>query len=121
MKKALTLVVLVAIIGIIGYFIFGRTSSPVITISNNSNQILKDVILIGSGFEKHLDDITPNQNTKTVVFSGGESGLAIQFTAGSEKIRKNDLAYIESSGGYTAHIMIDEYLIVSCTVNISDY
>jgi hypothetical protein len=61
MKKLLTISISAVIICLIGFFMFGRSNPPVITISNNSIHVLKDVILIGSNFEKHLADIEPQK------------------------------------------------------------
>ena len=83
---------------------------PQITIINNSTLELKDITLSGSGFTEKVGNLIPGGSMNTVVHPRGESGLEISFTAKSERYQKDDLAYIESTGGYIVKLIIDESL-----------
>ncbi len=103
------------------YLLFFRSTLPVVTITNNSAQSLKKVMLLGTGFSEGFDSIEPHQTVSRAVHVRGESGLEIRFTTKLGEVRKDDLAYLETSGGYIAHITIDEKLAVSCESHFNGY
>ena len=108
-----------AVVVYVAVFHFG--GSPVVTIENRSAENLRSVSIAGSGFSEHFDVIPPHSTVSRVVKVGGESGLEIRFTANAHEFRKSDLAYIESSWGYVAHITVDEKLQISCDTKVNGY
>lgn len=110
--------VVLIIIGVILIIIIGLTyyhywSFPRITIRNNSDVKIEDIILTGSGFSQNIYKVTPWSSVKIIVIPEGESGLKIEFKAGSRQFEKDDLAYIEKSGGYFVIITINDSFGIS--------
>jgi hypothetical protein len=53
----------------------------------------------------------PTGGTQTVVVHpAGESGLRMEFLANVQRLAKDDLAYIEGSGGYCLTLIINDRL-----------
>jgi len=84
--------------------------SPVITIINQSPHRVHDIVLRGNSFVKAVGPIPAGATQAIVVDPPGESGLMIEFVANGHRITKDDLAYIESSGGYCVSLLIDDQL-----------
>ncbi|MFH2139010.1 MAG: hypothetical protein ABII88_10980 [Candidatus Omnitrophota bacterium] len=116
MKKTKRLLVAIIVIASTFFILKGcqvyskYSRPPKITVINNSKLELKDVTLLGAGFTKKIGNLDPQGSLSTEVQPRGESGLKISFTAKSENYQKDDLAYIESTGGYIVQITIDESL-----------
>ena len=91
-----------------GYLLYQFSSPPKITIINNSNSVLQNLIVSGSGFSKEIKSLEPRTSTVIKVTPPGESGLKIKFKANFREFEKDDLAYIESSGGYLVTITISD-------------
>jgi len=88
---------------------------PQVTIINNSSFELKQVLLSGNNWKKSLQPLAPNDTRKVKINLTGESGLKISFRSGENYYEKDDLAYIESKGGYCVVITIDSQLNISST------
>ena len=114
-KISFLCVVLIAalIICLFGYLLYQFSSPPKITIINNSNSVLQNIIVSGSGFLKEIKSLEPQTSTVIKVHPPGESGLIIKFKADSREFGKDDLAYIESSGGYRITITISDNLEIT--------
>jgi hypothetical protein len=84
-----------------------------ITVTNNSEKTLRQVVLTGSGFSQRFETLSPHQTISLPVHPQGESSLEIKFISDSIPISKDNLAYLESSGGYRADILIDSNMNVS--------
>ena len=115
--KKINIIFIAVILICTSYFIFKEyqlysqySSSPQIIIINNSKLELKNIILSGSGFTEKAGNLVPGSNLSLVVHPRGESSLELSFSAKSEKYQKDDLAYIEASGGYIIKLIIDESL-----------
>ena len=106
--------VLAVLATIAAYFSLSVHAHPLITVTNSSHEELRDVVLVGSGFSKNLGRIPPHRSVSTEVQPQGESGLEIRFVTASREVRKGDLAYLEASAAYRAHITVSEDLAVSC-------
>jgi hypothetical protein len=83
---------------------------PVITIINDSSHEVAEVVLRGDPFVKVVGRIPTRGRQTVVVHPLGESGLKMQFVANGRRVAKDDLGYIESSGGYCVTLRIDEQL-----------
>ena len=70
----------------------------------------------GSGWSQPTFNVMANK-TKTVFVKKvqGESGLAISFVAQGQTKQKEDLAYIETHGGYCVVITVNEELNIEAT------
>ena len=104
----------VAAVGYAGYIFWCYSQSPFITVANRSDKTLEDVILAGSGFSQRFDKLSPHETISCTVHPRGESSLQISFISDSVAVVKNDLAYLESAGGYRADILIDSDMNISC-------
>jgi hypothetical protein len=87
-------------------------SPPEITIINTSDTDLHDVVVRGSGFRETIGMLPAGAELSFEVKPAGESGLAIEFTANDRQYADDDLAYIESKGGYWAEIIITDNFAV---------
>lgn len=67
-------------------------------------------MLRGNSFVKAVGPIRAGATQAIVVDPWGESGLMIEFVANGQRITKDDLAYIEGSGGYCVTLLIDDQL-----------
>jgi len=83
---------------------------PVITIINDSPYEVSEVVLQGDPFVKIVGRIPIGARKTIVVHPLGESGLKMQFVANGRRVAKDDLVYIESSGGYCVTLRVDEQL-----------
>ena len=105
---------IVFVLAIIAFLAFRKLySPPQITIKNMSSTELSSVILLGDRWDQQVPNIAAGSSVDIVVHPKGESGLSISFVALGKEIKKDDLAYIESSGGYRVIVRIDEKLNVS--------
>jgi hypothetical protein len=87
-------------------------SPPEITIINASGTKLEDVVVSGSGYQVSFDRLPEGAELTFDVNPTGESSLAIDFIANNRQYSDNDLAYIESKGGYWATLTITEEFAV---------
>jgi cytochrome c-type biogenesis protein CcmE len=87
-------------------------SPPEITIINASGTKLEDVVVSGSGYQVSFERLPEGAELTFDVNPTGESSLAIEFTANNRQYSDNDLAYIESRGGYWATLTITEEFAV---------
>ena len=90
--------------------------APVVTIINDSNKELKAIVLTGNGFSNSIAFLAANESIQVVVHPRGDSGLGIQFLSNDSTYSKNDLAYIQDSGGYCVKIRVDEDLNISSDI-----
>jgi hypothetical protein len=84
--------------------------SPLITIINRSAHPVHDIVLRGNSFVKAVGPIPAGSRQAIILHLSGESGLMIEFVANGQRITKDDLAYIEGSGGYCVTLLIDDQL-----------
>lgn len=90
--------------------------APVITLRNDSNKELKSIAITGHGFAYRLESLKPNAEIALVVHPQGESGLQIEFTVDGHAKKKDDLAYLEASGGYCVAVRISETLDITSDI-----
>ena len=77
-----------------------------ISISNQSNQELRDVTISGRGFRQHVS-LIPAGETKTLyVDPKGETGVAIAFNLGKKRFSYDEDGYFESDD-YEVAIIVD--------------
>jgi hypothetical protein len=85
---------------------------PRIEVVNDSDLVLEDLVVEGTGFRLQIDRLPPHSKTMAVVHVGGESGLKVSFKAGPKVYSDDDLAYLEEQGGYSVVVTIDESLAI---------
>lgn len=86
---------------------FGR---PVITIINRSPYHVNEIVLRGDPFVENVGQIPAGATQTIMVYPLGESGLMMEFVANGRRVAKDDLWYIERSGGYCITLEIDDQL-----------
>jgi hypothetical protein len=64
-------------------------------------------VISGSGFTESLGDLAPGSSTTRSVRCAGESGLELSFSRAGESYSRDDLAYIESCGGYRVAVTVN--------------
>ncbi len=106
--------ILIVVLAVAGAFFVLRPRYPEITISNHSSLPVTNVVLSGSGFSEYISAIPANTSITRKVIPNGESSLEIEFEVNSKKMKKADLAYLEATGGYRAHVEIDRKFKISC-------
>jgi multidrug efflux pump subunit AcrA (membrane-fusion protein) len=110
-RRLLTLVIsVITMVLVCAVFYRGYFGPPVITIINDSPYDVAEVVLRGDPFVKVVGRIPTKGRQTVVVHPLGESSLKMQFVANGRRVVKDDLAYIESSGGYCVTLKIDEHL-----------
>lgn len=83
---------------------------------NQSDAILENVVLSGSGFSAHLGSVRPNAELRVMVRPKGESGLQIHFDARSKRVSFGPAGYFEAAGaggGYMVTVTVSPSLGVS--------
>jgi hypothetical protein len=109
------------ILSIICLFSCSFYKAPEITIYNDSSEPIKNITLLGSGFSKNIPLLESSKSISITVQSVGESALEMQFDTPKGRIIKDDLAYVESRGGYKVTIKIDEDFNVDSTSKLVAY
>ena len=92
-----------------GYF-----GPPAITVVNGSGSIITNVVLEGDGLKVVLPDLVPGGSVTMIVHPPGESGLKIEFQLADRLVTRDDLTYIESSGGSLACVTVRQGGKVEC-------
>lgn len=80
--------------------------APEITVTNASESHISQVVISGSGFNESLGDLAPGSSTTRSVRCAGESGLELSFSKAGKSYSRDDLAYIESCGGYRVDLTV---------------
>jgi hypothetical protein len=104
-----------------GFWIYASTRGTVVSITNDSGGSLRNVSLVGSGFAEHFDTISSQSTVSRSVHVRGESSLEVKFTVGNVVVQKIDVAYLEDSWGYKAHVTIGKDLSVTCNSGFGAY
>jgi hypothetical protein len=89
-----------------GLFWWNPCVRPEVTVTNDSGAPIERVVISGVGFTELLGAIGPGASTSKSVSCSGESGLKLSFQAAGAPYSQEDLAYIESCGGYRVHLSI---------------
>jgi hypothetical protein len=80
---------------------------PEITVANASGQRISDLVISGVGFQEALGSLEPGQSTARPVECAAESGLKVSFNALGVSHSTDDLAYLESCGGYRVQLKVE--------------
>ena len=91
------------------------TGPPIVYFVNSSDFVLEEAAITTSGGDRFLGTVHPGVERCCFVDVRVESGLAISFTAGSQKVFADDLAYLESSMGSCETVEINSDLSVKST------
>ena len=84
-----------------------------ITVSNESDVAMTNVVLSGTGFYEEIPLIAPGESYTLNVRPNGESGLSIKFASGSSVIYKDDLGYLEDSDFYHVTIVVGKGNVIT--------
>ena len=76
------------------------TGAPVITVTNNASSAVSNVVLSGSGYRTVISKIEPGETVTVVVHPRGESDIRIEYLSPAGQRSRDDLGYIEPTGGY---------------------
>ena len=90
--------------------------SPVITLKNDSEKRISNILLSGSGFSQTIPSLAPRSTTSVVVYPQGASGLKIEFAVDGKSHMKDDLAYLESFGGYCVTVQVAADLTIASDI-----
>jgi len=80
---------------------------PEITVANASGQPITDIVISGVGFQEALGSLEPGKSTARSVKCAAESGLKVSFNALGVSHSTDDLAYLESCGGYRVQLSVE--------------
>ena len=97
----------------VGLALAGCSRGTPITVINQSDVPLENVVLSGSGFVENVGTVRPNAELRVLVRPHGESGLRIRFNAGSRAVSFGPEGYFEGGGGYAVIAIISPRLAVS--------
>ena len=86
---------------------------PTITVINQSNVILSNVVASGSGFTNQIGNIAPKAEKKFKVNCSGDSGLRLVFETAGKHIDSGEQGYFEGGEGYRVIAIINTNLDVS--------
>ena len=93
----------------------GCASGTPITVINQSDVPLEDVVLSGSGFSEHIGSVGPHAEARVLVKSQGELGVTVHFKARGEPVSFGPDGYFEAGGGYVVTITVSPRLSVNVT------
>ncbi|NUO75229.1 MAG: hypothetical protein HOQ32_04370 [Lysobacter sp.] len=85
--------------------------------TNRSAIELRDVVIVGSGFDHTFDRIAPGTTVSADVAPQGESGLSLRFRAGDRAITSDADVYVEPNGTYQVAVEVrpDLSVVASAT------
>ena len=98
---------------VIGSTLAGCSRGTPITVINQSNVALENVVLSGSGFSEDIGTVRPHAELRALVRPRGESGLQIRFNAGGKEVSFGPEGYFEGGGGYIVIAVVSPSLAVS--------
>lgn len=91
----------------------GCSRGTPITVINQSDALLEDVVLSGSGFTVNVGRVQPNAQVRMLVRPQGESGLRMHFNARGKTFSFGPEGYFEGAGGYLVTVTVSPSLAVS--------
>ena len=91
---------------IAAFVVSACSRSPEITVHNNADVPLQNIMLSGSGFSVAVPDIDAGAAKTVQVQPRGESGLRLAFDAHGRHIDVGDLAYIEAGYNYVVDLTV---------------
>jgi hypothetical protein len=97
----------------VGSALVGCSRGTPITVINQSDVPLEDVVLSGSGFSEQVGPVRPNAELRVIVRPDGESGLLIRFNARGNAVSFGPEGYFEAGGGYVVSVTVSPSLAVS--------
>jgi hypothetical protein len=97
----------------VGAMFVGCSRGTPITVINQSDAGLEDVVLSGSGFTVNVGRVQPNAQARMLVRPQGESGLRMHFNARGKAFSFGPDGYFEGAGGYLVTVTVSSSLAVS--------
>ena len=91
----------------------GCSRGTPITVINQSDVPLEDVVVSGSGFSEQIGSVGPHAEARVQVRSQGESDVRIHFKVRGEAVSFGPDGYFEAGGGYVVTITVSPSLTVS--------
>jgi hypothetical protein len=93
----------------------GCSRATLITVVNEADVPLEDVLLSGSGFSTNVGSVAPHAQERVLVSPRGESDLRVDFKARGRPISLGPDGYFEAGGRYVVTVTISPSLTVSVT------
>ena len=106
---------------VVTWALAGCSRAPIVIVTNLSPSALTNVVLSGSGFSERIDRIAPGAERRLTVHPRGESGVRVEFDAGSQHIDTGEQGYFEADGGYRVVVSIQPDLKVSVSSDLQNY
>ena len=91
----------------------GCSRGTPITVINQSDVPLEDVVLSGSGFSENIGSVGPHAEARVLVRPQGESDVRIDFKARGKPVSFGPDGYFESGGRYVVTVAVAASLTVS--------
>jgi len=113
-------VLLPALLALLGLAGCGGASTP-LTVVNRSTTPVEQMVVSGSGFEQSLGSIAPGATATSELNAKGETGLAVSFSVGTQRVSLPPQGYFEGGGGYAVTVVINPDLEVSVDASLRSY
>jgi hypothetical protein len=101
--------------------LLGCSRGTQLTIVNQSNETLQNVVVSGSGFSEAVGSIRPHEDLRLFVYPRGESSLHVRFNARGGTMSFGPEGYFEGTGGYVVTITVAPSLDVSVRSELTKY
>ena len=82
------------------------SSGPKITVSNQSDVTLSNVVVSGQGFTLALGTLNPGEVQQRIVHPHRDSSVRLQFDAGGRHMDSGQLGYFEDSAQYRVSLTV---------------
>lgn len=79
---------------------------PRVVVANESDTLLRAVVVSGSGFEAALGDLAPGKSVAIEVAPSGETGLSVSFERDGVRTTLGPQGYFEDSGSYAVRAVV---------------
>ena len=96
-----------------GWMLAGCSSGTPISVINQSDAPLEDVVVSGSGFSANVGLVQPNAHVRVLVRPQGESDLRLHFNARGKTVSFGPDGYFEGGAGYVVTATVSPSLSVS--------
>lgn len=103
----------ILVLFVVGSALAGCSRATPITVINQSDVALENVVLSGSGFSEDIGPVRANAELRVLVRPQGESGLGIRFNARGKPVSFGPDGYFEAGGGYIVTVIVSPSLTVS--------
>ena len=99
----------------------GCSRAPVLTIQNQSSVTLSNVLVSGSGFSERIVRIPAGGEHRLSIRPRGESGVRLEFDAGTQHLDSGAQGYLEAGGGHRLTATVGTNLSVVVSEELRKY